>query len=369
MKKLMKTPRKVDLCITSKCNLKCVYCSHFESAGDVNEDLPLEMWLRFFEELTAASVMNVTLSGGEPLVRKDFKDLVNGVVKNRMRFSMLTNGTLITDDMASFLAATERCSSVQVSVDGPNGSVHDLNCGKGSFDAALQGLKCLKKHNINCTVRLTITRNNVDYIEDAAVLLLEEVGLNSFSTNSVCPLGMGKSNSDLISLGSDEYVRAMEAHNNIIKKYGKRVNAAAGPLSSLKHWNELKDACGKKTPGKRGCGYLTSCNGVFSKLAVLADGAIVPCAQLPDIELGQINKDNLIDIWQNHPELKRLRERQQIPLTEFEYCRDCDYVNSCRGGCPANAYSLTGDVNKPVYSKDSCYRKFLEEEVELPVFG
>lgn len=367
-RRLMMTPRSVDLAITTRCNLRCVYCSHFDSPGEVERDLPAEEWLKFFEELTAAAVMDVTLSGGEALIRKDFKELVNGIVKNRMRFSLLSNGTLINNDIAEFLASTGRCGSVQISIDGPDSKIHDLNCGKGSFEAALRGLKCLMKHGINCTVRLTISRNNIDHLEEAAELLLEEVGLRSFSTNSVCPFGMGQTNSDMVTLCPQEYARAMTAHHNIIKKYGNRVNSSAGPLSSYKHWTEMEKARRENAPGKPGYGYLTSCNGVFSKLAVRADGVIVPCGLIPHIELGRINRDSLVDIWQKHPELKNLRERQQTPLADFEYCGTCDYVNYCRGGCPANAYNLSGDVNKPVPSGDSCYRRFLEEGGVLPVF-
>ena len=116
--KLMKTPKSVDLEITNRCNLRCRYCSHFSSAGDVEKDLSTEEWLQFFEELNRCAVMEVCLQGGEPFIREDFRELVEGIVRNRMRFSILSNGTLITDDMAAFLASTGRCNSVQVSIDG-----------------------------------------------------------------------------------------------------------------------------------------------------------------------------------------------------------------------------------------------------------
>jgi SynChlorMet cassette radical SAM/SPASM protein ScmE len=113
-----------------------------------------------------------------------------------------------------------------------------------------------------------------------------------------------------------------------------------------------------------GGGYLTSCGGPMNKIAVRADGIVTPCAQLPGIALGRINKDNLEDIWQNHPELKRFRERRHIPLNNFEFCRDCDYTNYCMGSCPAMAYTILGNVYHP--SPDSCLKRFLEEGGKLP---
>ena len=102
----------------------------------------------------------------------------------------------------------------------------------------------------------------------------------------------------------------------------------------------------------------------MSKIAVRADGVIVPCNQLPHIELGRINRDDLADVWQNHPELNRLRGRREIPLSEFEYCRNCEYINYCTGGCPALSYTEAGDAYRP--SHDSCLRRHLEAGGELP---
>ncbi len=366
--RVMRSPRMVELAVTGRCNLRCVYCYHFDSPADVDEDLPADEWLPFFEELTSLGVLEVTIGGGEALIREDFRELIEGVVANRMRFSLVTNGTLLTDEIAHFLANTGRCNSVQVSVDGPSGAVHDKNCGRGSFEMAIQGLQHLKRHGVNCTVRLTITQNNVDHLEEAARVLLEEVGLPSFSTNSACPFGLTRKNASRIMLSTDQFARAMTAHHRIIQKYGPRVNAQAGPLSSFKHWTRMEKQKRENAPSMPGGGCLTSCGGVFSKMAVRPDGVMTPCTQLPHRELGRINKDSLLEVWQNHPELRRLRERRQTPLSDFDYCRDCDYRPWCRGGCPANAHELTGDENNPTPSSDSCYRRFKEEGGVLPVF-
>ena len=81
----------------------------------MEEDLPTEEWLRFFEELNRSMVMDVCFQGGEPLMRPDLPELIQSVVRNGMRFSILSNGTLITDEIAQFLASTGRCDYVQVS--------------------------------------------------------------------------------------------------------------------------------------------------------------------------------------------------------------------------------------------------------------
>ncbi len=102
----------------------------------------------------------------------------------------------------------------------------------------------------------------------------------------------------------------------------------------------------------------------MSKMAVRADEVVVPCTQLNHIELGRINEDDLIEVWQNHPQLKRLRERRTIPLSDFEFCKECDYIPYCTGNCPALTYTILGKENHP--GPDACLKRFLEEGGRLP---
>jgi SynChlorMet cassette radical SAM/SPASM protein ScmE len=360
---LMSTPRSLDIDITNRCNLRCAYCYHFSSAGDVEKDLPAEEWIQFFEELNKCHVMNVTLSGGEPFFRKDLNNIIQGIVNNRMRYSILSNGTLITDEMASFLADTGRCSLVQVSIDGSSPEIHDSFRGKGNFERAIRGIKILQAHGVGVHVRATIHKNNVRDLENIAKLLLGDIGLSGFSTNSATYTGLCRSNTDLVQLSPEERALAMESLYALNKKYHGRITANAGPLAESKFWAKMESARMSGT-GRADGGHLTGCNCVMSKLAVRADGVIIPCNQLSHIELGQINRDSLIEIWQHHPEILKLRQRNTIPLSDFEYCHECAYIANCTGNCPGLAYMLLGDVNRP--SPDACLKKYFEDGGTLP---
>lgn len=359
----MKTPKSADIEITTRCNLRCAYCSHFTSDGDVDADLPTEEWLLFFEELGRCAVMDVTLCGGEPFFRPDLKEIIQGIVRNRMRFKILSNGTLITDEMAAFLSSTRRCDSVQVSIDGSVPITHEACRGKGTFHRAMNGIKSLQKHGLPVTVRVTIHRQNVHDLENVARLLLEEVGLSGFSTNSASHLGLCRKNAELVQLTTEERCLAMEKLLELAKRYNGRINAAAGPLAEARGWLEMEQARreGREMPGR---GYLVGCGGPMSTIGVRADGAIVACGQMPHMELGRINRDDLRDIWQHHAELNRFRARRTVPLSSFATCADCTYVNYCTGSCPALAYTITGDPYQP--APDACLRRFLEEGGRLP---
>jgi len=362
--KVMNTPASMDLAITNRCNLRCKYCSHFTSAGDVGQNLPKYEWLTFFEELNRCAVMNVTLEGGEPFCRKDLKVLIEGIVQNRMRFNILSNGTLITDEMAAFLSSTGRCDGVQVSIDGSIPMTHDAFRGEGNFIRAMDGIKFLQEHGVPVDVRVTIHRQNVKDLEGVAKLLLEDVGLPGFSTNAASYMGLCRKNAEQVQLTVEERSLAMEILLRLHKKYNGCISASAGPLAEGKAWLEMEQAKREGIERMQGYGFLTGCGGLMKNMAVRADGVMVPCCQMSHIELGRINKDDLKEVWQNHVELKRLRERNSIPLSDFEFCKGCDYINYCTGNCPALAYTIFGDENHP--SPDACLKRFLEAGGKLP---
>jgi len=361
--KVMKTPKSLDLSITHKCNLRCSYCSHFSSPAETDHDLPAEEWLRFFEEMGRCAVMDVTLSGGEVFVRKDFGKLVDGIIRNQMRFAVLTNGTLITDEKAAYIASTGRCNYVQVSLDGSAAEVHDSQRGEGNFSKAVQGIRTLQKHKLPVTVRVTIHRHNVNDLEKVSKLLLEDFGLPGFSTNAASHMGLCRENADNIQLSVGDHTLAMETLLRLNKKYGDRISANAGPLANADMWGKMEKARreGREMPGK---GYLKACGGVLSKMDIRADGTMTPCILMSHIELGRINKDDLKSVWQDHPELIRLRERRKIALNDIEYCEGCEYIPYCTGNCPALAHTIMGKDDVP--SPDACLKRFLEQGGKLP---
>jgi SynChlorMet cassette radical SAM/SPASM protein ScmE len=362
--RLMRTPKKVDIAITNRCNLRCRYCYHFESAGDVEGDLSTAAWLQFFEELNRCAVTEVTLAGGEPFIRGDLKEIISGIVRNRMRFQILSNGTLIDDEMAAFLASTKRCNYVQVSIDGSMPGTHDVMRGKGSFAKALQGLMTLRRHGVHAAVRVTIHRKNVNDLEGIAKFLLEDLRLSSFGTNSAGAMGLCRKNAEMVQLTTEDRVLAMETLLRLTKKYNGRIQAMAGPLAEAKGWLDMEEARLEGREPMRGRGSLTGCGCYRTSLSVRADGVITPCPMLPHIELGRINHDDLSEIWRDHEALRGLRDRHRIPLSSFTFCAGCEYIGYCTGSCPGLSYTLVGEVNHP--SPDTCLRKFLAEGGRLP---
>jgi SynChlorMet cassette radical SAM/SPASM protein ScmE len=357
----MPSPREVDIAITGKCNLACQYCFYADEMV-ARSNLPTDRWLSFFEELRQLGVMTVCLTGGEVFTRPDLFELIDGIIANRMRYQLLSNGTMVTaQTLAQFEIGKrrQRMDSIQISVDGSSAEVHDLSRPK-SFGRALEGLKLLKKAGYPVSVRVTINRFNVDDLENVAYLLLEEVGLSSFSTNEAYACGATNRTEDSIILTPAQRQQAMETLTRLSEQYDQRIQAQAGPLvfaNEMKIMDEMR-ACGQN--GRPGRGTLSSCGGAFTKIAVLHDGTIVPCHLLSTLRLGTIGVDSLQDIWLNHPTMKAMRQRREIPLSSLATCQGCTYQGFCTGGCPGGAVYAYGEIN--ARNPMDCYRVLKGED-------
>jgi SynChlorMet cassette radical SAM/SPASM protein ScmE len=353
--KVWSSPLSVDVAITGRCNLQCRYCFYADEMAALG-DLPTERWLAFFAELGRLGVQRVCLTGGEAFTRPDLFDLIDGIVANRMRYNILSNGTLITEEVLAQFAVGKRrlrLDSIQVSIDGSRAEVHDRSR-PNSFERALRGLRLLVAAGFPVAVRVTVNRYNVDDLDNIAHLLLDEVGLASFSTNEAYPCGIIERGGEEILLTPAQRGQAMRALTELAARYDGRINAQAGPLALAWHYREIEEALAAGKDRLPGRGTLCSCGGVFSKMAVLHDGTLVPCHNLSTLGMGTIGVDDLQEVWRTHPLLQAARDRRTIPLATLETCRDCPYAGFCAGGCPGGALFLTGELN--ARNPLECYR-------------
>jgi len=352
---VMAAPKSVDIALTGRCNLACKYCFYADEMVALR-DLPTERWLAFFAELGSLAVQQVTLTGGEAFTRPDFWELVDGVIASKLRYSLLSNGTLITEaTLAEFAKGKRRLrlDSIQISIDGSHAEIHDASR-PGSFERALRGLRLLVEAQFPVTVRVTVNRRNLNDLEAIAALLLEDVGLSSFSTNEAFSCGAAETNAAAMLLTPTEREQAMRTLALLAERYEGRIGASAGPLAYAKEFKRIEEALARGETGFPGRGRLVGCGGMWNKLAVLHDGAIVPCHQLSDLRLGFIGEDDFQQVWLAHPTMVALRQRREIPLESLETCRGCIYQGFCTGGCPMGALDVYGDVN--ARNPMNCYR-------------
>ncbi len=361
--KVMSSPKHVDIAITGKCNLACKYCFYADEMV-ARTDLPTERWLSFFDELGRLGVMTVTLTGGEVFTCPDLFELIDGIIANHMRYSLLSNGTMITEGTLKEFEVgkrRQRLDSIQVSVDGSRAEVQNLSRPK-SFRRAMRGLKSLKETGYPVTVRVTVNRHNVDDLENVARLLLDEVGLSSFTTNEAYACGATDRTEGNIILTPVQRKKAMEVLTRLADQYDNRISASAGPLILARELKTMDEMLANGQVSRPGRGTLSSCGGVFSQLSILHDGTIVPCHVLGTLHLGTIGVVSLQEVWLNHPIMIALRQRREIPLSSLETCQDCAYQGFCTGGCPGGAVYANGDQNYNTRNPMDCYRVLRGED-------
>jgi SynChlorMet cassette radical SAM/SPASM protein ScmE len=359
---LPRFPRELDLCLTGRCNLKCRYCFYADEMAARN-DLPTERWLALFEEVGKLGVQRLSLTGGEVFTRADLFKLIDGIIAGKMRYSLLTNGTLISRETLDAFAVGKRrlrLDSIQVSIDGSRAEIHDKSRPPKSFDRALAGLRLLKAAGFPVTVRVTVNRTNLDDLPGIARLLLEDVGLGGFSTNEAEQMGSARCYGDNMVLTPAERQRAMETLSALGKKYDGRISASAGPLALARHFAEIEESLARGETSRPGRGKLCACGGVLKKMAILHDGSIVPCNLLPTLTMGVYGFHSLSDVWRSSPAINAVRYRRDMPLDSLPSCRGCVYAGFCTGGCPGSVMARYGRLN--VRDPNVCYRIFKGEE-------
>ena len=105
----LSAPLRLVIDLTSRCNLRCAYCCFFSRPDESEKtDLPPERWVSLIDEAGKCGVLRVTLRGGEALLSPAFDAVLEAVIRNNMRFSLLTNGKIFTPELAARFVTAAR---------------------------------------------------------------------------------------------------------------------------------------------------------------------------------------------------------------------------------------------------------------------
>ncbi len=357
-------PHTVRVAISSKCNLSCTYCSFRNSPAERENDLPADSWLPFFSTLKNMDIAHLELSGGEPFLRNDIELLIDHLDTIGLPFSIYTNATQVTEELASYLAGKPFLRNVRTSLDGPSATVHGTSRGDASFDQVVAGIQWLRGQEIDVSVQVTLHKGNVSHISEVTEFLIETLRVPTVFFNAALYLGKCCNYASDIQLSIPQYTDAMRKLVALKDRYPSNIGASSGPLADAFYWTHLHMGSKGRMEIPWEGGHLTGCSCVFNDISVLSDGTIVPCHLLGSITLGNIATDNILDIWTKHEKLRFLRARRKISLNSFFFCKDCNFKNFCTGNCPALALNEFGIVNHP--SKTGCLRDFLRDGGVLP---
>ena len=196
-------------------------------------------------------------------------------------------------------------------------------------------MRLLKENGFPVTCRVTINRHNVRDLADIARLLLDDVGLKSFGTNSADRFGSARCYGQDVVLSPEEWDIAVKTMDELAGSTLDGSMPPQVPRPLPKTSRKLKQALSEGKTGMPRRGKLAACGGVFNKMAILHDGAIVPCNMLPTMVMGKIGSTPLQEAWLAGKEINILRERYETPITTIPGCENCRWAGFCTGGCPA----------------------------------
>ena len=315
--------------ITNRCDHRCSHCYQDDFAS---EDPPVDHLLdvpRQFEDFLDAEQLRtqrrimgrLTITGGEPLLYHDFRSLLDRIRREhpRLHIALLTNGSLIDEGVASWLAAL-RPDFVQLSLEG-GPATHDAIRGRGDYQRVVGSLHRLRRAGVRTVISFTAHRGN--YREFISVVhTAQRYGVNRVWADRCLPLGASKLNDVVLSPGeTEEFFTLMHSRMRGRRRRGTEV--------TMHRALQFLVAYGRPY----------SCQAGRTLLAVMPNGDIYPCRRLP-IPIGNLFDKTIRTIYEGSPLLRRLRDDASIP----DACQPCFYAKACRGGLKCLAYSMTGDA-------------------------
>lgn len=340
-KKRKTVVKALCLHIAHDCNLACRYC--FAKEGEYNQSkrelMSYEVGKRALDFLVENSGsrhnLEVDFFGGEPLMNFEvIKDLVKygrsiEEEKNKkFRFTLTTNGVLLNDEILEF--ANKEMSNLVLSIDGRK-EVHDkmrpFRGGQGSYDIIVDKFKRAadSRDQMNYYVRGTFTRNNLDFSED--VKHLADLGFEQISVEPV------------VAESTEEYAIREEDIPFILDQYDKLAldlleRKKKGKPVNFFHF--MIDLTGGPCVAKR----LSGCGSGTEYLSVTPTGELYPCHQF-------VGKDEfrLGDVYTGITNREVQDDFKLCNVYAKEKCRECFARFYCSGGCAANSYNFSGDIN------------------------
>lgn len=313
--------------ITEKCNLRCKHCYHdnYTSANELNSDELTHIANKIDSTLRKWNKKGtLSITGGEPFVIKDkLFPLLHHIdaLQSIHHFDLLTNGSLINQDVLDELKRLRRLRRVQLSLEGSSPQMNDQIRGEGSFDKTLNAIRLLKNNAFQVSAMMTISNLN-KYEVEPVINLLQEEGVDTFSAERFIPEGMGADLKEEF-LPSEELKKVFQEIYSLALKQNKLRILLYRPLFGLLNGND-------PTVG-------AMCSAGTNALTIMHDGTIYPCRRLP-IPIGNALTDSFYEVWYTSEVLWNIRNTTNIKGK----CAGCDLMPICRG-CRAMAYAITGD--------------------------
>jgi radical SAM protein with 4Fe4S-binding SPASM domain len=331
-----KSPIKVGLQLTNKCNLDCRFCYFKEEAHQGSQVLSTHKIYAVIDDLKKMNISILALTGGEPLLREDHVDILRHCTQRKLLTGIATNGTLLTPGLVRDHKKAG-LSWYHLSIDGASEDAQSASRGVGVFLKVDMAIDLMRESRIDSIATTVVSRENQHNLREIAGYISCK-GIKIWSPTIVLPCGKAK-----------EYLRDNRFTKEEVRAIYETVYELAGhyrrtmavfPMDSQIYY---PFAVIRENPSwikRKMYGFMGGCSVVKgTTVHINYDGSVKPCSYFAGVVPGANVKDkSIIDIFRTDPFLCGLRDRSRLKGA----CHDCRYLFCC-GGCRSRGAALFDD--------------------------
>ena len=316
--------------LTYKCPLHCPYCSNPLAIGDerYSDELSTEDWSRVFHEAAELGVLQLALTGGEPLVRKDAEELTRAAAHAGLYSNLITAGTPFTRKRAEALKEAG-LDNVQISIQDSDPIESDRIAGTTAYAKKIEAAKLARELGFPLTINVVLHRQNLDRIEQI-IQLSEDLGARRLELANSQYGGWAAINRSSLMPTREQ----LDHGEEVVIAARERIGPKIEILWVLPDYYEE---------------YPKPCMGGWGHdaMVITPNGEVLPCqaaTSIPGLEFDNVRDRPLAEIWFESDAFNRFRGTDWLP----ELCRTCPAGRQevDFGGCRCQALALVGDATQ-----------------------
>lgn len=322
-----RAPTQVSIEVTRRCPLACQHCYNNLPMGDQNarsREMTTDEHFRMLDELVELGCFWLLYTGGEIFARKDFLEIYTYAKKKGFLITLFTNGTLITEKIADYLAEWPPFS-IEITLYGRTRETYEaLTAVPGSYDRCLRGITLLKERGLPLKLKSVATSINKHEISAMRRFAEEDLGVEFKCDGEINPRIDCSQSPLAVRLTPEEVVALDMAAPQGVSEYRRLAQHDLQNPPSLKQIDTM---------------YF--CGGGMNSFAINAYGEMGICV-ISQQETFRVQEAGLKRVWEES--LLQLRTRKRTRMTKCIECR----IQSLCGMCPANGEMENGDRESPV---------------------
>ena len=312
--------------LTYRCPLRCPYCSNPVGFGDSNyrQELTTEYWLDAIAQAAKLGILQLGFTGGEPLLRQDLEMMVEAAAARGIYTSLITAGTLLTEERAAKLR-DYGLDHIQISIQDSQPKKSDYIAGISSFEQKIAAAKLVKRLGFPLTINVVLHRHNLDRVKET-LQLCQTLKADRVELANTQYYGWALRNRDSLLPTTAQLERAKQ----VVAIAQEKQDFPMGIIYVLPDYY---------------CQYPKPCMGRWGQrtMVISPNGNVLPCqvaSSIPELNFANLRDRSLDWIWYESQAFNRFRGTDWME----EPCRSCDRQAIDFGGCRCQAFLLTGSA-------------------------